>query len=86
MNPETKEEQLKNISTKIKRGSGLGSSSRDIYIYIKKIPLSSSAGTKAPTQVEDGNFRLSPRFLKHCPIISPPINQKKVYPVEDNED
>ena len=31
-------------------------------IYITHL-LSSSAGTKAPTQVEDGNFRLSTRFL-----------------------
>ena len=28
--------------------------------------------------MEDGNFRLSTRFLEHCPIISPPTNQKKV--------
>ena len=25
----------------------------------------SSIGTKAPTQIEDGNFRLSVRFLEH---------------------
>ena len=42
-----------------------------------KIPFSSSAGTKAPTQVEDGDFRLSTRFLEHCPVTSPPTNQKK---------
>ena len=40
--------------------------------------LSSSTGTKAPTQVEDGNFRLSTRVLEHCPVTSPPTNQNKV--------
>ena len=39
--------------------------------------LSSSAGTKAPIQVEDGNFRLSPKFLELHPVTSPPTNQKK---------
>ena len=29
------------------------------------IPLSSSVGTKAPTEVEDGNFRLSITLLPH---------------------
>ena len=32
-----------------------------------------------PTQVEDGNFRLSTRFLEHCPGTSSWTNQKKVY-------
>ena len=55
--------------------------------------LSSSVGTKVPTQEEDGNFRLCSstwipdwlepkgwwvRFLKHCPVTSPPTNQKTV--------
>ena len=40
--------------------------------------LSSSVGTKAPTLVKDGNFRLSTRFLEHHPVTSPPTNQKKV--------
>ena len=31
-----------------------------------------------PTQVKDGNFRLSTRFLEHCLIVSPPVNKKKV--------
>ena len=31
-----------------------------------------------PTQVEDGDFRLSSRFLQHCSVTSPPTNQKKV--------
>jgi len=53
---------------------GPGSSSRKMH---SKIPFSSSAGTKAPTQVEDGDFRLSTRFLEHCPVTSPPTNQKK---------
>ena len=43
-------------------------------IYIA-IYFSSSVGTKAPAQVKDGNFRLSTRFLTHCPVISPPPSQ-----------
>lgn len=43
------------------------------------ISLSSSAGIRASTQVEDGNFRLSTRFLEHCPGTSSWTNQKKVY-------
>ena len=39
-------------------------------------PEFSRAG--ATTQVEDGNFRLSTRFLEHCPAALPPINQKRV--------
>ena len=31
----------------------------------------------APTQVKDGNFKLSTRFLEHYPVSSPP-NLKKV--------
>ena len=35
--------------------------------------------TGAPTQVEDGNFRLSTRFLEHHSVASPPTtSQKKV--------
>ena len=55
-------------------GQGLGSSSRNIHNNIFE-PL---CRTKAPTQVEDGNFRLSTRFLEHLPTTSPPTNQKKV--------
>ena len=32
--------------------------------------------TGAPTQVEDGNFRLNTRFLEHSSVASPPTNQK----------
>ena len=39
--------------------------------------LSSSYRTGAPTQVEDGNFRLNTRFLEHSSVASPPANQKK---------
>ena len=39
--------------------------------------LSSSTGTKAPTQEEDGNFRLSTRFLKLHLFTSPLTKQKK---------
>ena len=45
------------------------------------ITVSLSSFDKLPpppphTKVEDGNFRLSPRFLEHH--TSPPTNQKKV--------
>jgi hypothetical protein len=40
--------------------------------------LSSSVGTKAPIQVEDGDFRLNARLLEHNPVSSPPTNEKKV--------
>ena len=33
--------------------------------------------TGAPTQVEDGNFRLNTRFLEHSSVASPPTNQKE---------
>ena len=33
--------------------------------------------TGAPTQVEDDNFRLNTRFLKHSSVASSPNNQKK---------
>ena len=33
--------------------------------------------TGAPTQAEDGNFRLNTRFLEHSSVASPPTNQKK---------
>ena len=33
--------------------------------------------TGAPTQVEDGDFRLNTRFLEHSSVASPPANQKK---------
>ena len=64
-----------------------------IYITIWYTSLSSSMGTNAPTQVEDGNFRLNTsmwtpdwlepedwwlRFLEHHPVTSPPTNQRKV--------
>ena len=40
------------------------------------------AETKAPTQVKDGNFRLSTRSLKDCPVTSPPISRQKSYTLE----
>ena len=33
--------------------------------------------TGAPTQVEDGDFRLNTRFLEHSSVASPPANQKR---------
>ena len=53
---------------------GPGSSSRNIYNDILEL----FCRTKALTQVEGGNFRLSPRFLEHRPVTSPPTNQKRV--------
>ena len=53
-------------------------SPQEIYIII--IPLSSSAGTKVPIQMEVDNFRLSTRLLELCPVTSPATNQKKVTP------
>ena len=46
------------------------------------ISLSSSVGIKAPTQVKDGNFRLTIRFLKDCPVTLPPISRKKSHTLE----
>ena len=48
---------------------------RGIYITI---PLSSSTGNKIPTHMEDGNFRLSTRYLEYHPVTLPPTNQNKV--------
>ena len=45
--------------------------------------MSSSARTKAPTQVKDGNFRLSTRFLEHHPVIPPTTNQKEITHLTD---
>ena len=42
------------------------------------ISLNSSAGTKASTQGEDGNFRQRTRFLEHCPVILSPTSEKKI--------
>ena len=56
-------------------GQHPASSSRNTH---SRTSLSPSAGTKAPTQGEDGNSRLSTGFLEHRPVTSPPTNQKKV--------
>lgn len=46
--------------------------------YIHNISLSSSTGIKAPTQIEDGNFRLSTRFLgHHSTALNQPFRKKK---------
>ena len=42
-----------------------------------KTPLSSSAGTKAHSQMENGTLRLNTTFLQQYPVISPNTNQKK---------
>ena len=44
------------------------------------VSMSSFAGPKVPTRVEDGNFRLGTWFLAHCLVTSPPTNQKKTTP------
>ena len=45
------------------------------WTRLKRLSRSSS-GTRTPTQVEDGNFRPSPRSLEQHPVASPPTNQK----------
>ena len=65
------EEQSRNNSAAF--GQGPGSSWGNIYSNIFEFFWK----TKAPTQVEDGNFRLRARFLEHCPVTSPPTNQNK---------
>ena len=50
------------------------------YFLLKEICITMSFEfyrTGAPTQVEDGNFRLNTRFLEHSSVASPPANQKK---------
>lgn len=42
--------------------------------------------TKAPTKVEDDNFRLSLRFLEHHPVTSSPTHQKKPGHSQSKED
>ena len=61
--------------TTVQMKHGPGSSSKDVH---NNISLSSSTGSKIPAQVEDGNLRLSTRFLEHFPVTSPPTNQRKV--------
>ena len=65
-------EQSRNNSAAM--GQGPGSSARNIHNNIFEF----FCRTKAPTLVEDGNFRLRARSLGHLPVTSPPTNQKKV--------
>ena len=65
-------QRRRNKETTVQQGQG--SSSRNIH---NNTSLSPSAGTKAPTLVEDGNSWLSTGFLEHRPVTSPPTNQKK---------
>ena len=51
------------------------SSSRNMHDNIFEL----LAGVRPPNQVEDGNFKLSIRFLEHCLGTSSWTNQKKVY-------
>ena len=63
-------------------GQGPGFSSRNIY---NRIPLNSSEGEKAPNQVEDDNFRLSTRFLEHCPgYLTTNQSEENLHTVEGN--
>ena len=70
-NAQTKEEQSRKNTAKIE---GPSSSSRKIHNNIFKC----FCRNNAPHQVEDGNFRLSPGFLEHHPVTSPPTRQKRV--------
>ena len=67
-----KRSQSRNNSASINQGPGF--SSMNIH---NNVSLSSSAGTKTPTQV-DSDFRLSIRVLEHHPVTLPATNQKKV--------
>ena len=67
-----KRSQSRNSSASINQGPGF--SSMNIH---NNVSLSSSAGTKTPTQV-DSDFRLSVRVLEHHPVTLPATNQKKV--------
>ena len=70
-NAETKEEQGRNNRAVIKQ---VLVSPQGIYIFLRSL-----SGTKVPTPTENGNFRLSTRFLgHHHAVASPPTNQKKV--------
>ena len=70
-NAETKEDQGRNNSAVIKQ---VLVSPQGIYIFLRSL-----SGTKVPTPIENGNFRLSTRFLgNHHAVASPPTNQKKV--------
>ena len=55
-------------------GQDPGSSSRNMHNNTFEF----FCRTGTPTQVEDGNFRLSTRFLEHHPVTMPQTNQKKV--------
>lgn len=68
---ETKGEQSRNYSAAL--GKGPDSSSRSMHNNIVEFYR-----IKVPTEVEDGNFRLSTRVQEHHPVTSPPTNQKKV--------
>ena len=69
-NAETKEEQSRNNSANLRQGSG--SSSREMHKNIFEL----FCRTKAPTQMEDGNFRLRTRFLEYALF---PYHQPKSY-------
>ena len=68
-NAKTKEEQSRNYTVAIKAGS---------WFLLKEYTMSLSQELRLSSQVEDGNFGLSRRFLKHCSVTSPSINQKTV--------
>lgn len=74
-NPETKEEQSTKDTALLKQDPGAcsGVIHNKIFQFFCRnyVP-------PPPTSVEDGNFRLSIRFLEHCPATSPPTNQKRV--------
>ena len=68
---ETEEEQS-NGGTALRQGPS--SYSRNMHNNVFEF----FCRTGAPTEVEDGNFRLNTRVLGHHSVASPPTNQKKV--------
>ena len=59
----------------LEAGSWLNTHKKEICKYNNIFEFFCRTG--APTKVEDGNFRLSTRFLDHCSVASPPTNQNK---------
>ena len=69
---ETRAEQWRNNSAALEQGVFLLKeyTEQDLWVLLQEL--------RPPTQVEDGHFRLSTRFLEHRPVTSPPTNQGKV--------
>ena len=84
-NAETKAEHSRNSTATVGEGPGpslrnmqsnqLSSVAQSFPLFAT--PLSFSIGTKVPAQVEEGNLRLSTRFLEHCTAISPLASRRQ---------